>query len=95
MDHSQYSVQSSGNERRRMLVTRNSLNCVSERYFGILARDRRRETTMKKGLPLASWNHRLAFWAGSGAVAAGVALHVPMFLMGRKTGYRLVGMPMG
>ena len=26
---------------------------------------------------------------------AGVALHVPMFLMGRKTGYRLVGMPMG
>ena len=28
-------------------------------------------------------------------VAAGVALHIPMFLMGRHTGYRLVGMPMG
>jgi MFS transporter, putative metabolite:H+ symporter len=28
-------------------------------------------------------------------VAAGVALHLPMFLMGRHTGYRLVGMPMG
>jgi len=27
-------------------------------------------------------------------VAAGVALHIPMFLMGRHTGYRLVGMPM-
>ena len=27
-------------------------------------------------------------------VAVGVALHLPMFLMGRKTGYRLVGMPM-
>jgi putative MFS transporter len=27
-------------------------------------------------------------------VAVGVALHLPMFWMGRKTGYRLVGMPM-
>ena len=27
-------------------------------------------------------------------VAAGVTLHMPMFLMGRHTGYRLVGMPM-
>src|ERR1700722_12851082 len=37
----------------------------------------------------------LAFWAGSFMVAIGVALHAPMFLMGRHTGWRLVGMPMG
>ena len=27
-------------------------------------------------------------------VSAGVALHIPMFLMGRATHFRLVGMPM-
>lgn len=53
-----------------------------------------RENTTKEGSLFANWNHRLAFWAGSGAVASGVALHVPMFLMGRERGYRLVGMPM-
>ena len=37
---------------------------------------------------------RLAFWAGSAMVTAGVILHIPMFLMGRYTGYRLAGMPM-
>jgi putative MFS transporter len=42
----------------------------------------------------ARWYNMAAFWAGSAMVAIGVALHVPMFLMGRKTGYRLVGMPM-
>jgi putative MFS transporter len=42
----------------------------------------------------ARWYNMAAFWAGSATVAIGVALHVPMFLMGRKTGYRLVGMPM-
>jgi putative MFS transporter len=36
----------------------------------------------------------LAFWSGSAMVAAGVALHLPMFWMGRKVGFRLVGMPM-
>ena len=36
----------------------------------------------------------LAFWFGSAMVATGVALHLPMFWMGRKTGFRLVGMPM-
>lgn len=36
-----------------------------------------------------------AFWVGCAAVVAGVLLHVPMFLMGRYTHYRLVGMPMG
>lgn len=43
----------------------------------------------------SSWTHALAFWIGSAGVAAGVLLHIPMFLMGRHTGYRLVGMPMG
>jgi putative MFS transporter len=42
----------------------------------------------------ASWHNRLAFWSGSAMVAAGVALHLPMFWMGRKIGFRLVGMPM-
>jgi MFS transporter, putative metabolite:H+ symporter len=36
----------------------------------------------------------VAFWSGSAMVTAGVALHLPMFWMGRKTGYRLAGMPM-
>ena len=36
----------------------------------------------------------LAFWCGSAMVAVGVALHLPMFWMGRKTGFRLAGMPM-
>jgi MFS transporter, putative metabolite:H+ symporter len=38
--------------------------------------------------------HMIAFWSGSFMVAAGVALHLPMFWMGRKTGFRLAGMPM-
>lgn len=42
----------------------------------------------------ASWYKMAAFWGGSAMVAAGVALHFPMFLMGRYTGYRLAGMPM-
>ena len=36
-----------------------------------------------------------AFILGVIAVTAGVLLHIPMFLMGRHTGYRLVGMPIG
>jgi putative MFS transporter len=36
----------------------------------------------------------LAFWAGSAMVSTGVVLHLPMFLMGRTTHFRLVGMPM-
>src|SRR6202011_475337 len=35
-----------------------------------------------------------AFWLGSAFVTLGVALHLPMFLMGRHIGYVLVGMPM-
>ena len=42
----------------------------------------------------AIWYKAVAFWGGSAMVAAGVALHFPMFLMGRFTGYRLAGMPM-
>jgi putative MFS transporter len=49
---------------------------------------------MKQHL-FARWYNVLAFWAGSVMVSAGVALHLPMFLMGRYTGYKLVGMPMG
>ncbi len=36
-----------------------------------------------------------AFGLGVIAVTAGVLLHIPMFLMGRMTHYRLAGMPMG
>jgi putative MFS transporter len=36
--------------------------------------------------------HRGAFWAGIGAVTAGVALHLPMYLGARDMGYRLEGM---
>jgi MFS transporter, putative metabolite:H+ symporter len=43
----------------------------------------------------ASWRHALAFWCGSVMVSIGVLLHLPMLWMGRNTGYRLAGMPMG
>ena len=43
----------------------------------------------------ATWRHALAFWCGSVMVSIGVLLHVPMLWMGRNTGYRLAGMPMG
>jgi MFS transporter, putative metabolite:H+ symporter len=43
----------------------------------------------------AGWSHLFAFWGGSVMVATGVALHLPMFWMGRMTGFRLAGMPMG
>lgn len=43
----------------------------------------------------AGWHRMLAFWSGSAMVAIGVALHLPMFWMGRMNGFRLVGMPMG
>ncbi|HKR85784.1 MAG TPA: MFS transporter [Terriglobales bacterium] len=43
----------------------------------------------------ASWSSMLAFWSGCAMVAVGVVLHLPMFWMGRMTGFRLAGMPMG
>jgi len=42
----------------------------------------------------AGWHRMLAFWSGSAMVAMGVALHLPMFWMARKMGFRLVDMPM-
>src|SRR5882672_8024131 len=42
----------------------------------------------------SSARHAAAFWIGSAAVTAGTLLHLPMFWMGRATGFRLAGMPM-
>jgi MFS transporter, putative metabolite:H+ symporter len=41
-----------------------------------------------------SFHHPLAFWAGCALIVAGVFAHAPMFLMGRHTGWQMVGMPM-
>lgn len=41
-----------------------------------------------------SLHHPLAFWAGCLAIIGGVLAHAPMFLMGRHTGYEMVGMEM-
>ncbi|QDH71656.1 MFS transporter [Lysobacter alkalisoli] len=41
-----------------------------------------------------SFHHPLAFWAGCALIVAGVFAHAPMFLMGRHTGWLMVGMPM-
>ena len=41
-----------------------------------------------------SFGHAGAFWAGLTAVVAGVALHLPMYVMGKGMGYKLAGMPM-
>ena len=46
----------------------------------------------------STFTDRRALWAfilGVIAVTAGVLLHMPMFLMGRMTHFRLAGMPMG
>ncbi|MBS0340277.1 MAG: MFS transporter, partial [Proteobacteria bacterium] len=50
-------------------------------------------------LPLSSsrdfsLHHPLAFWIGCAAIIGGVLAHAPMFLMGRYTGYAMVGMAM-
>lgn len=41
-----------------------------------------------------AFHHPVVFWLGAFAVTAGVILHIPMYMMGRDTGYRLAGMPM-
>ncbi|HVN35976.1 MAG TPA: MFS transporter, partial [Casimicrobiaceae bacterium] len=41
-----------------------------------------------------TFHHAGAFWFGVVAVTAGVVAHLPMYLMGKDIGYRLVGMPM-
>jgi hypothetical protein len=43
--------------------------------------------------PAIMFRDRRAFWVGTGAVIAGVVLHLPMFLGARDMQYRLVGMP--
>jgi putative MFS transporter len=40
-----------------------------------------------------TFHHPAAFWFGAIAVTVGVVLHIPMYLMGKDIGYRLVGMP--
>jgi putative MFS transporter len=47
-----------------------------------------------KQLGGVTFHHAGWFWFGVVAVTAGVIAHIPMYLMGRNTGYRLVGMPM-
>lgn len=41
-----------------------------------------------------TFHNAVAFWFGAVAVTVGVIGHLPMYLMGRNIGYRLVGMPM-
>ncbi len=41
-----------------------------------------------------SFHHPLAFWIGCIAIVGGVLSHVPMFMMGRYTGWQMVGMEM-
>ena len=41
-----------------------------------------------------TFHHPVAFWFGVMAVTAGVIGHIPMYLMGKDNGYKLVGMPM-
>jgi putative MFS transporter len=40
-----------------------------------------------------TFHHPAAFWFGVTAVTIGTVLHIPMYLTGKDTGYRLVGMP--
>lgn len=40
------------------------------------------------------FHHPVAFWSGCALIVAGVFSHAPMFLMGRHTGWQMVGMPM-
>ena len=46
------------------------------------------------GVILDERRNARAFWLGSALVTAGVALHLPMFLMARHSGFILAGMPM-
>src|SRR3546814_7897557 len=54
--------------------------------------------TLFRSNPRAShglaFHHPLAFWAGCALIIAGVASHMPMFMMGRHTHWQMVGMPM-
>jgi putative MFS transporter len=48
----------------------------------------------KASLGGVTFHHAGAFWFGVIAVTAGTLMHLPMYLMGKDTGYRLAGMPM-
>jgi putative MFS transporter len=52
----------------------------------------KQQTSMAQGG--VAFHHPAAFWFGVIAVTAGVIGHIPMYLMGRHTGYKLAGMPM-
>lgn len=41
-----------------------------------------------------TFGHAAAFWIGVALVTGGVIAHLPMYLMGKDMGYKLVGMPM-
>ena len=47
------------------------------------------------GIVLEQRRNTFFFWCGCLLVTAGVLAHLPMFLMGRSSGYVLAGMPMG
>src|SRR6267378_5364846 len=40
------------------------------------------------------FGNRIAFYAGCSAIAAGVLLHLPMFISSASTGFKLAGMPL-
>ena len=46
------------------------------------------------GIGGVTFGHPAAFWTGVALVIGGVVAHLPMYLMGKDTGYRLAGMPM-
>lgn len=53
-------------------------------------------TTVGSGHSLfASTTKAVLFWLGCAGVAAGVGLHIPMFIACADMGYRMAGMPMG
>jgi putative MFS transporter len=46
------------------------------------------------GIGGVTFGNAAAFWVGVALVIGGVVAHLPMYLMGKDMGYRLVGMPM-
>ena len=53
-----------------------------------------RVSSGRRPLGGVSFGNATAFWLGVVAVTTGVILHLPMYLMGKDSGYRLAGMPM-
>jgi putative MFS transporter len=46
-----------------------------------------------KTLGGVTFHHPIAFWFGVVAVTAGVIAHIPMYLMGKDNGYKLLACP--